>query len=155
MSKLQHLHNIIMSCNDMWKLRYGERICFVLVIKHKYARHLDIVAQDDICHGEYAGGIFFLLDCIFFVLFNKTKICKFQNEGGSHVTFFWRQKTTFCTHQKRVTIMVLFFIHYYINLFCYFFVSNLHKSQKNSRKWTSMMSKIDIDERLLGKIDAH
>jgi hypothetical protein len=32
-----------------------------------------------------------------------------------------------------------------------FFDSNLHKSRKNFEKWTRMMSKIDIDERLLGK----
>ena len=36
-------------------------------------------------------------------------------------------------------------------LICYFLDSNLHKSRKISGKWTSMMSKIDIDEILLGK----
>jgi len=31
----------------------------------------------------------------------------------------------------------------------------LHKSRKISGKWTSMMSKIEIDETLFGKFDAH
>jgi hypothetical protein len=36
-----------------------------------------------------------------------------------------------------------------------FFDSNLHKSRKNFRKWTSLMSKNEIDETFLGKFDAH
>ena len=64
--------------------------------------------------------------------------------------FFSVQKITFFTQFFLVTIMLFFFLSYYITLICYFFDSNLHKTRKVSRYWTSMMSKIQIDETLLG-----
>ena len=50
------------------------------------------------------------------------------------LSFFRNQKMTFFVASKHETIMLSFFHHKYLNKFCYFFFSLLHKSQKVSEK---------------------
>jgi hypothetical protein len=72
-----------------------------------------------------------------------------SKKGVSHVKIFRLKKITFFRCILYETIMLSFLRDYFINKFCYFFRFELHKSQKISRKWTSMMSKIEIDETFL------
>ena len=77
------------------KNAYGLRICFVLFIKPKYARCLYIIVRDDMWCDAWFQLYYFLLDCIFFVLSNKTKICKIRNDGMSHVIIFRSKNPSF------------------------------------------------------------
>ena len=95
--------------------------------------------------------------CIFFarlhisVLFDKTEIGIFRTDGCVTCHKYFGQKTRFfvrhflCDHYAVIITLV---IH---KIICYFFDSNLHKSQKIPENRTSSMSKNEIDETLLGK----
>ena len=84
------------------------------------------------------------------VLFDKTKIGKLRTDGGvichkyfgPKTHFFWIN--TLCDHYALVFTWSLH------KLILLFFDSNLHKSQKIPENRTSSMSKIEIDETLLG-----
>ena len=89
-----------------------------------------------------------------FVLVDKTKICIFRIRKRVTCHKYFGPKTRFFSFLKTCDHYALVFTRLLHKLILLFFDSNLHKSRKNSGKWTSMMSKIDIDERLLGKFDA-
>ena len=72
-----------------------------------------------------------------------------------HMSFFFGQKNRFFSFLKTCDHYALVFTQINCQIILLFFDSNLHKSRKISGKWTSMMSKIEIDETLLGKFDAH
>ena len=58
-----------------------------------------------------------------------------------HMSKYFGQKNRFfLIHFSRDHYGLLFYLLFH-KLILLFFDSNLHKSQKNSRKWTSMMSK--------------
>jgi hypothetical protein len=60
---------------------------------------------------------------------------------GQKTRFFWRH--ILCDHYALV------FYNKTCKIILLFFRFELHKSQKISRKWTSSMSKIEIDETFL------
>ena len=76
----------------------------------------------------------------------KRKICIFR----CHMSKYFRPKPRFFGSIFFVTIMLSFLHDYYIKYFCYFFDSNLHKSQKISGKWTRSMSKNRYVKTFLG-----
>ena len=111
MSKLQRLTRFIMSCNTPQILSYGVSICFVLLIKQKYARILCTQPSHALCCGKNVCSQLVCLDCIFSVLVAKTKNMHFD---VSYVINISVQKLAFLCAIFCVTIMLFFFTYYYI-----------------------------------------
>ena len=84
-------------------------------IKHKYAWRMDIIAWDDMWCDKYRALCNFLLDSIFFVLLDKTKIGKLRTDGGITCQNISAQKLIFFRCILYETIMLFFFTHYSIN----------------------------------------
>ena len=122
---------------------YGVSICLFYKLKHKYARRIRITNRDALWCDKYFYLYYFLLDCIFSVLIDKTKICFFRTDDVSHVINVSVQKITFfwlhfcCDHYALIITQV---IHKIILLFFRFeFAQESKKFQK--------MDKIDVQNR--------
>jgi hypothetical protein len=74
---------------------YGVSICLFYKLKHKYARRIRITNRDALWCDKCFYLYYFLLDCIFSVLIDKTKICFFRTDDVSYVKFFRPKKFAF------------------------------------------------------------
>ena len=124
-------------------LHYGVSICLFQQLKHKYAQRIRIPNRDVLWCDECFHLQYFLLDCIFSVLIDKTKICIFRRDDVSHVINISVQKITFfwlyflCDHYAlRITQV----IHKIILLFFRF-----EFAQESKNFWK--MDKIDVQNR--------
>ena len=135
---------------------YGVSICLFYKLKHKYARRIRITNRDALWCDKCFYPYYFLLDCIFSVLIDKTKICIFRTDGVSPVTFFLAPKTRFFSFLKTCDHYALVFTQVICQIILLFF--RFEFAQESKKFWemdTKSMSKNEIDETLLGKFDAH